>query len=715
MLYPVVLSLVAVLNIFLALFIISKNHKNHINLSFGLFILSVVAWIVVNYLSNHFTEYSFLLFFNKLIFFIGPYIVYFLLYFALVFPRYLLKFNIRSLLIILFIPVVISNLLTIYDYVISDITFLETGGTGVVFGDGILLFVAQFLLYFLLAIGLLIHKFIKSKGYDRLQLQYLLLGISILMVIGTIMNLIIPLVFNNYTSTHYGPFSSIAVVGFTSYAILRHRLLDIRLVVARTVAYSILIITIAVFYTGAVFLLSRSLFVGEISGDQIAVYSVVALFVAFTFQPLKSLLENITDRLFFRSKYNTAEVLSELSHILATTIQLDRVTKETLQVLLDTMHISKGAFVIYDKDEIYYSFNKGFNETLKLDGEPVKVLSNLKKITIVDEVKNEKVQMAMRELNVDIVVPLSARDNSHGMVLLGEKKSGGIFSDQDIKILEIFAPEVSVALENAKSYAEIKRFNETLELKIVQATKNLRNANERLKQLDKLKDEFVSIASHELRTPMSVIRSYLWMILQGKSGKINNKQKDYLEKAYSTSDRLISLVNDMLNTSRIESGRMKITKQKTDLVNIVEKVTAGMSLRAKEDQLELIFEKPNKPIPQFEVDTEKIEQVLINLIGNSLKFTPQGGSILVTLDCNSKKATISVKDTGIGIRKNDMSKLFQKFASLSADYKVRTNAQSTGLGLYLSKSIIKMHGGDMWAESEGEGKGSKFTFTLPLV
>lgn len=248
-------------------------------------------------------------------------------------------------------------------------------------------------------------------------------------------------------------------------------------------------------------------------------------------------------------------------------------------------------------------------------------------------------------------------------------------------------------------------------------TSQLENANERLKGVDKLKDEFVSLASHELRTPMTVIKSYLWMILEKEAATLSEKQKMYIDRAYTSTQRLINLVNDMLNVSRIESGRLTLAIRPIDIIELVNSVYVEMLPKAQEQKINLEFVKPAEALSKVQADPERIEEVLINLIGNSLKFTGEGGIIKISITNNplEKTETISVTDNGKGISKEDITKLFQKFSMVGNNYLVKQNAQGTGLGLYLSKSIIDLHGGKIWVESEGVGKGSKFSFTLKTV
>ena len=237
--------------------------------------------------------------------------------------------------------------------------------------------------------------------------------------------------------------------------------------------------------------------------------------------------------------------------------------------------------------------------------------------------------------------------------------------------------------------------------------------NVRLKELDKLKDDFVSVASHELRTPMTAIKSYLWVALHKKEDELSEDMKRYLSRAYISVERLINLVNDMLNISRIESGRIALKLSEVNLNELVNEVTEEVGVKAQEKGIRVIG--LNKQIPKVLADRDKIHEVLLNLIGNSLKFTKAGGTITVDFWEKYPYVYTSVRDTGVGIEPENLSKLFAKFGRLENSYVAVAESGGTGLGLFISKSIVNLHKGQITAQSEGLGKGSTFTFSLPII
>lgn len=249
--------------------------------------------------------------------------------------------------------------------------------------------------------------------------------------------------------------------------------------------------------------------------------------------------------------------------------------------------------------------------------------------------------------------------------------------------------------------------------KIQKLAADLEAANAQLKKMDELKDDFISMASHELNTPVSAIKGYLSMILEeGIGGKIPAQVRDYLEKVYSASQRLGTMIKDLLNVSRIESGRIHLIYEQKPIENLIEQAIGEIMSKAKEVHHSLTFKKPASPMPLTWFDVTRIMEVLINLIGNAIKYTDPGGKIETSVSANDKFITISVKDNGRGIPKDKQDQLFSKFAQVDI---LKDEIKGTGLGMYISKKFIELHSGKIWFKSEGEGKGTTFYFTLPIL
>lgn len=312
-----------------------------------------------------------------------------------------------------------------------------------------------------------------------------------------------------------------------------------------------------------------------------------------------------------------------------------------------------------------------------------------------------KIQKIM-SIKSTIIYPIYVADTPLGIFIASSKKKADKITNYEKEVIKLFVDGAGIALQNTLF---IKTLKET--------TESLKKANVRLMELDKMKDEFVSVASHELRTPMTAIKSYLWMALAGKGGALNEKQRFYLQRSYDSVDRLIKLINDILNISRIDSGRLMVQVAPVNIEQLVREVVDEVGARASELKIQLILDLKEK-MPQVLADADKIKEVLYNLIGNSIKFTPKDGKIRVSFAQKDKMVEITVKDTGAGIKEEDLPKLFHKFGLLPGSYITNQPSSGTGLGLYICRALVEIQGGKIWATSEGEGKGASFTFSLKV-
>lgn len=231
------------------------------------------------------------------------------------------------------------------------------------------------------------------------------------------------------------------------------------------------------------------------------------------------------------------------------------------------------------------------------------------------------------------------------------------------------------------------------------------------KLLDKAKDEFVNIASHELRSPLTIIKSYLWMLANNKAGELNDKQKGYLDKTISGTDRMLSLVNDYLNVARIEQGRITLNIELVDYASYVQDIYDELKVKTDEKNLHLAIESQEN-MPKVYIDKVRLREVVVNLVSNATKFTNDGTITVKAESTSPEEIMVKVIDTGKGIKSEDIAKLFTKFGRIENALTTGDKAGGTGLGLYIVKSLIEKMGGKSGVESEGLGKGSTFWFTL---
>ena len=275
-----------------------------------------------------------------------------------------------------------------------------------------------------------------------------------------------------------------------------------------------------------------------------------------------------------------------------------------------------------------------------------------------------------------------------------ESPEEDFFDESDRKLMELLAESVSSAIERLRRV-------EALERMVEKRTEELRKAYEELKALDKIKDQFIGMAAHELRTPLTSIKGYIDFILGGSVGKISDSIRQMLVIVQRNTRRLESLTDDLLDQQRLECGKMELEHKSLQVSDLLEHIEEEISpiIENKNQRLEFLV---HRGVDAIEADKEKLSQVLINLLTNASKFSPDNSDIVLTVEDEAAYLRFSVKDEGFGLNEEDIGKLFKPFPEIE---RPSVTEKSTGLGLSICKGIVKLHGGDIWAESKGIGRG----------
>ncbi|HEU4683504.1 MAG TPA: ATP-binding protein [Nitrospira sp.] len=347
--------------------------------------------------------------------------------------------------------------------------------------------------------------------------------------------------------------------------------------------------------------------------------------------------------------------------------------------------------------------------TVLLRGEPLLV----RDVTaILDRLHPHYRELAIRTGTESFVaVPLKVKNWILGSLTVDRSRAHSL-TQEDLELMITFANQLAIALDNAAAYREIEELNVGLEEKVRERTAQLEAANEQLKELNQLKSTFVSVVSHELRTPMTSIRVYVENMLDGLTGTLTEKQKQYLGRIQFNVDRLTRMIIDLLDLSRIEAGRVELQQEPIAIDELMQEVTDN--LRSIAEGKSVVLEAHcRSPVDAVHADRDKVTQILTNLIGNAIKFTHPGGTVAVTTEFleDEQMLRCCVSDTGCGISPDEVPRVFEKFFRGQS---TTTDTRGAGLGLAIVKSLVELHGGHIWVESIF-GSGSSFYFTLPLT
>jgi signal transduction histidine kinase len=540
-------------------------------------------------------------------------------------------------------------------------------------------------------------------------------------------------IFKDPSFVAYASVFTLPFVASTAYAITRYRLMDIRFVVVRSVLFSVLVGTFFLLYGLLIWAATE---IAVLRGVRLTpgVHALVAVAVSAVailgFQWYRAFLQRVTDRVFFKGRYDYRQTLLALGQSLSETIDIDKILSLLTQTLRDTVKVDKVLVFTRDasgKEFIVRSATiaEGKNLRMTSDAPILRHLRHRPGLLVRDELSffleredprhdvNEirEIKTAFTWLDAALIMPLVVKGEISGLVLLGDKRSGDPFSSEDLELLATLAPQAATAIENARLYREAQEFGRKLEREVARATADLRVANEQLAQLDKAKSEFLSIASHQLYTPLTAIKGYLAMVQEEDFGKVAPKQKPIIDILRQSSDRLIDLIRNLLDVSRIESGRLELSLESLDLVAVARDLVTELTPNAERKDLVLEFHAPEGKVTHVVADAQRLRQVLLNILDNAIKYTDKG-RIDVRVVREENALIYSVQDTGKGIAPDELGHLFTKFTRVGGAERYHT--EGTGLGLYVAQQIVREHHGDIWAESAGRSHGATFFVKLPV-
>jgi signal transduction histidine kinase len=530
--------LIVTIGLWLGFWALFADRKNRLNQIFFIITLLIIFWNIFAYLGFSANESEKAVIWYRLnfgmvsLFFLAAY------FFVIYFPKKITENNFLSKIVIFL--TVISFFLSIFTDLIVKNTIIKEWGAEIVFGSlGFIPFKGFSALLIIIILYCLFKKYFILEKQEKLKIQYVLIGVLIFALFNTVFNIIFPLVLGTVKYQHFGDFSAIFLLGFFAYAIVKHQLFEIKVVLT-----SLLVGLIAILLAVDLFLFTPDLWIQIIKGF------ILIIFLFFGYYLIRSVLREIKRR----------EELEDL--------------------------------------------------TLKLQVSNVKLEATYKK----------------------------------------------------------------------------------------------------LEKLDKAKSEFISITSHQLRTPLTAIKGYISMIIDGTYGELREEAKRPMENVYRSNERLIKLVNQLLNLSKLEAGKIQFEPKPCSLEKIVSEVIDELKINAEKKGLSLRMEK-TEDLPETLIDEDKLRQVLLNLLDNAIKYTQRGG-VVIELKKRYNYQEIRISDTGEGMTGEEIKDLFQSFSRASAG--TQLHIEGAGIGLYIAKKFIEMHQGKIWAESPGKGKGSTFYIQLPM-
>lgn len=689
-----------------------KDWKSFANRSLLVFVLSMIGYMASIYLGYHFVsevDATLSTFFIRLAFFFGIFMTFSLGSFAYFYPKKTLNAApfVERLFLLGTVSMGLFSALTPFVYeaevIIDGQLVADIHGPC----HGLLLF--HYLFNCALAVYVSFVKLRKARSIERKKISLSLIGILIVVFTIVTFHAILPK-FNIYLLQQEVVLFSLVFVILVFYSIVKYRFLSIKFIITQGLK-RITAFLFALTATNAILILLEYAL-----GDLIIFHiNVTILFsgglILFFYHLFSKLFDSDKFHLFFGTSNVEyfQKVLREFRTRQKEYHTLRSFKTDLKKIFSEKLRISDAKIIFLDK-----SSRKKFPHLISFLNENREIL--VTKECVFKNERNETSPIFLSELSSagEVCLPLYRSSKSlFALFILGKKAFDDDYSYQEISYIEKLQIFMSLKLVGIL-------YNEQLQSEVAEKTKALAQKNEelalsyeKLQDLDKLKDEFISIASHELRTPMAVMKGYADFLLSGDFGDLSAAQRKPIEKIYENAQELIELVNKILDISRIEADKLEFLFEKFSLVSFIDDIVSGFQIICSQRNIELNFVHKISKTDDVFIDKDHVKRILQNILGNAYKFTPDGGKIDVYLEVYSKNEKfyqISICDTGGGVPKSKRKHIFEKF------YQIRNPDQEfatgTGLGLPIVKGIIQKLGGKIWLEDRS-GYGACFCFIIP--
>lgn len=585
-----------------------------------------------------------------------------------------------------------------------------------------------FAIIFVVFCAAALHNLFRGEYYAReqhrnhlvIQMRLVLAGALIALAGGLWFNLILP-VFSGYHYVWIGPLCTLAFTGTVGFAIAKQGLFDVRQSLVRTTGFALIVAVLVLLYAGITYVLTQLFFSSffQTFWGTAVVQMALVLIVALTIVPLRQGYTRIASRVLYGKTYDNEYVIEALKAISQREIKTSALLVKSLRALAIALEPHYATAYVMSPEGDITAYNGGeANPTERQDAilrdiirSRLSGLPPAGRMYDIDHLRRAPVYQLLGRARVGAFIRLEAQDETLGVIFLGHKQDEKLYHDKDLRLFNDIRGELALAVQNSLRFNEIERFTATLEKRIETATRELRASNEKLQQLDTAKDEFISMASHQLRTPLTSVKGYIDMVLEGDAGKITSQQRKLLTEAFESSERMVHLIGDFLNVSRLQTGKFMLERRPTDLAHVAEQEVDALKVTATAHDLRLSYHKPTA-LPILLIDEEKMRQVIMNFIDNAIYYSRPSTTINVTLRQEGGDVVLEVTDTGIGVPVAEQKHLFTKFFRATNARKQRPDG--TGVGLFLTKRVITAHHGQVIFHST-EGKGSVFGFRLPLA
>jgi signal transduction histidine kinase len=621
-------------------------------------------------------------------------------------------------------------------FVVSGIKTIASGSGSI---DGVLpvrglaypIYLALLFISIIFMVKNLLIGYLGAKRVNDLQeiskYRILLIGTSLSVISGIVTNIILAIYVDQFYS-NLSQISASIMIGSIVYAIARYKLFDIKTSAFRAVGYTFAIgasvFGIMMFLLWGVLSPLTNDWTGYPNETYFVSYFSILL-IGWLSPKFINVFNKVTYPIFYRNNYNPVLFAEHIAEVVTSNPNTTDLQRSILK-LFNKAYSAQYIQIVVNQadDEDPHQTNLAIGENLGR-GAPAEILNFYNRLFFGYEQKHKYVLRAKLDFeegseenklldqnNIGMITKLKLNKRLVGYIIFGEKTSGTLYTPEDANLVRNHYSEISVALQNSVRYSRIKQFNLELQEKINVATFKLKKSNARLRKLDRAKDDFLSIASHQLRTPLTVVRGNIDLVANGDLGPITKEAKGVLVQSERSAGRLSDLINDFLSTSRLKTGKFILTPSLVNLKFTVEQQIEQLIDFAAQRGIELVLHKVDDNLPVINADEEKLRQVMLNTIDNAIYYSSRhSGKVDVMLYSDGDSVVYKVKDNGIGVPAAEKAKLFSRM--YRAENAKNARPDGNGLGLFLMKKIVDAHNGEIIFESK-EGEGSVFGFRLAI-
>jgi signal transduction histidine kinase len=752
-LLAVLIVISAIFQFVLVYLVYKKNPNSHINRAFAVFGFLLAIWSIL-LLMYSFPVIGDVNIWIKFVYSVGTLMALGAIYFAHYFPsettnipKVLNYFHVASVLTFLYL-ILFTDLFVKEAGIRPEGSYTKTGIAYYFYGIWATVVTIQIIIE-------IYQKGKLLKGKRKSQLKFMIIGLTVLALWVLIPDIVLPVVFDYpylFGLSAIGPGIFSAIV---AYSILKYRFLGLNVILGR-ILYSTLIGIVGFVLFNAIAFFHIRLW-GDVFSPGALITGFLLTFAAVPiFLNSSKILKKFAEKLLIHVKYDPYEVINNLLKVTSTELEIENVVDAVIKIIQDTFKIEETGVLVFGSEKAEKFVFKKLVSFKEIESEYLDHVAKVvdfwtlqehsgkkSEVLVYDELlsraelsKKEaqilvEILNLMRANDISVILPLNRKVQLNGLILIGNKKNDEAFTIEDINLLESIIANASVAVGRALLYEQVEEAAETLQLKVDEATQDLKNKMEALREARRKERDMVDILGHELRTPMSIIKSgfgFVRMLFDSKvNAKVDAETKEQLERYGNSIDenieREIRLIDTLLGATKIDKHQVNLLREEVDILDVIEDGITGQKKFAKLKDIYLRFEKPPnwQTFPKVFADRARIQEIMDNLLSNAVKYTEIGG-VIVEVDYDKEFVAVHVHDTGVGIPKKAQKGLGKKFFRVNQytddkkgkyDVLEIVRPGGTGLGLFVTYGLVKVHGGKIWVESDA-GQGSVFHFTIPI-